>query len=94
MTKVSSIAIKLNAIELNSSGGTFRDQGQSHEQNRLLGGLRRSSNMVKSLALQSMSCTRIFHGFVMLFRAVGTKHRRPSHRIVQLILLIVSNRMI
>ena len=42
----------------------------------------------------SSSCTHIFHGFVMRFRAVETKHRRPSHRIAQLILLVVSNRMI
>ena len=40
----------------------------------------------------SCSCTHIFHGFVMLFRAVETKHRRPSHRIARLILLVVSNR--
>ena len=40
------------------------------------------------------SCTRIFHGFVMHFRAVETKHRRPSHRIARLILFAVSNRTI
>ena len=42
----------------------------------------------------SSSCTHIFHGVVMLFRAVETKHRRPSHRIVRLILLVVCNRTI
>ena len=33
---------------------SLRDQEQSHEQNRLWGGLRRSSSMVKSLTLRSM----------------------------------------
>ena len=42
----------------------------------------------------SSSCIHIFHGFVMLFRAVETKDRRPSHRIARLILLSVSNRTI
>ena len=42
----------------------------------------------------SSSCARIFHGFVMLFRAVETKYRRPSHRIARLVLLVVSNRTI
>ena len=42
----------------------------------------------------SSSCTDIFHGFVMLFRAVETKHPRSSHRIARIILSVVSNRMI
>ena len=33
---------------------SLRDHEQLHEQNRLRGGLRRSSSMVKSLTLQSM----------------------------------------
>ena len=46
--------VRLSQAILDDRMTSLRDREQSNEQNRLWGGLRRSSSMVKSLTLQSM----------------------------------------